>query len=74
MLAKMTIRKQITLPSEVVAHFQGVNLWIVSTDGNKIILRPFEENRGDEVRRRLAELRISERHVAQALAWANLTK
>ena len=74
MLAKMTSKNQITMPAAVAAHFQGVNLWIVSTDGNTVILRPFEENRGDEVRRRLAELRISERHVAQALAWANGTK
>ena len=42
----------------------------VSTDGTCIILRPLQKSRAEEVRARLAELRIDDEDVKAAVAWA----
>jgi len=70
MLAKKTTKNQITLPKKVVAHFSGVEYFDVTTDGECIILRPLQESRADEVRARLAQLKIDDEDVAAAVAWA----
>jgi bifunctional DNA-binding transcriptional regulator/antitoxin component of YhaV-PrlF toxin-antitoxin module len=73
MLAKMTVKNQLTLPKAVVTRFTGVEYFDVSTDGVSIILRPLERSRADEVRQRLAELGIEEQDVAAAVKWARET-
>jgi hypothetical protein len=70
MLAKKTTKNQITLPKKVVAHFSGVEYFDVTTDGECIILRPLQESRADEVRARLAQLKIDDEDVPAAVAWA----
>lgn len=70
MLAKKTIKNQITLPKAVVTRFRGVEYFDVSTDGESIILRPLQKSRADEVRARLAQLGIDEQDVADAVDWA----
>jgi hypothetical protein len=70
MLAKKTTKNQITLPKRVVARFSGVQYFDVTTDGECIILRPLRESRADEVRARLAQLKIDDEDVAAAVAWA----
>jgi len=70
MLAKKTTKNQITLPKRVVARFSGVEYFDVTTDGECIILRPLQESRADEVRARLAQLKIDDEDVAAAVAWA----
>ena len=70
MLAKKTIKTQITLPKAVVTRFAGVEYFDVSTDGESIILRPLQKSRADEVRARLAQLGIDEPDVADAVDWA----
>lgn len=70
MLAKKTIKNQITLPKAVVTRFAGVDYFDVSTDGESIILRPLQKSRADEVRARLAQLGIDEPDVADAVDWA----
>ena len=70
MLAKKTTKNQITLPKRVVARFSGVQYFDVTTDGECIILRPLQESRADEVRARLAQLKIDDEDVAAAVAWA----
>ena len=70
MLAKKTTKNQITLPKRVVARFSGVEYFDVTTDGECIILRPLRESRADEVRARLAQLKIDDEDVAAAVAWA----
>ena len=54
MLAKMTVKNQLTLPKAVVTRFTGVEYFDVSTDGASIILRPLQRSRAEEVRLRLA--------------------
>jgi hypothetical protein len=68
-LAKKTVKNQITLPKAVVTRFGEVDYFDVSTDGECIILRPLQRSRAEEVRSRLAELGIDEQDVAAAVAW-----
>jgi len=74
MLAKMTVKNQLTLPKAVVSRFGGVEYFEVSTDGSSIVLRPLQRSRADEVRERLAELGIEEQDVAAAINWARDTQ
>ncbi|MFY9793699.1 MAG: hypothetical protein WAJ99_21140 [Candidatus Sulfotelmatobacter sp.] len=69
-LAKKTVKNQITLPKAVVTHFDGVEYFDVSTDGACIILRPLQRSRADEVRARLADLGIDQQDVADSVQWA----
>jgi hypothetical protein len=66
MLAKKTVKNQITLPKAVISRFSGVKYFDVSTVGECIVLRPLRESRADEVRARLARVRIDE----AAVSWA----
>jgi hypothetical protein len=70
MLAKKTIKNQITLPKAVVTHFRGVEYFDVSTDGQCIILRPLQRSRAEDVRARLEQLSIGETDVSAAISWA----
>jgi hypothetical protein len=70
MLAKKTVKNQITLPKAVVTRFTGVDYFDVSTDGECIILRPLQRSRAEEVRARLVQLGIDEDDVTAAVAWA----
>jgi hypothetical protein len=74
MLAKKTVKNQITLPKAVVTRFKGVDYFDVSTDGTSIVLRPLRMSRADEVRARLAELGIEEKDVSAAISWARKSK
>jgi hypothetical protein len=69
-LAKKTIRNQITLPKAVVARFAGVEYFDVSTDGECIVLRPLQKSRVEEVRTRLAQLGVGEEDVTAAVSRA----
>jgi len=69
MLAKKTVKNQITLPKAVVTRFKSVDYFDVTTDGESIILRPLRQSRAGEVRARLAKLGITERDVTAAVAW-----
>ena len=74
MLAKLTVKNQLTLPKAVAKNFAGVEYFDVSTDGNSITLRPLQRSRADEVREYLANLGITEQDVKDAIAWARSTE
>ena len=74
MLAKKTVKNQITLPKAVVTRFSGVVYFDVTTDGECIVLRPLQESRADEVRTRLAQLGVDEQDVTAAISWARETR
>lgn len=69
MLAKKTVKNQITLPKKVVTRFSGVEYFEVSTDGECIMLRPLQRSRAADVRSKLAQLGINEQDVASAVTW-----
>jgi hypothetical protein len=70
MLAKLTVKNQLTLPKAVVTRFKGVEYFDVSTDDSAITLRPLRRSKADEVRQYLAGLGITEQDVTDAIAWA----
>jgi hypothetical protein len=73
-LAKMTVKNQLTLPKAVVTRFSGVEYFDVSTDGTSITLRPLQRSRLDEVRAKLEQLGITEQDITDAIAWARESK
>jgi bifunctional DNA-binding transcriptional regulator/antitoxin component of YhaV-PrlF toxin-antitoxin module len=70
MLAKLTVKNQLTLPKAVATRFAGVEYFDVSTDGSSIVLKPLRPSRLDEVRAKLESLGITEQDVTDAIAWA----
>ncbi|HEX4031909.1 MAG TPA: hypothetical protein VHX20_16200 [Terracidiphilus sp.] len=70
MLAKLTVKNQLTLPKAVAGRFAGVEYFDVSTDGSSITLRPLQPSRADEVREQLAQLGIDEQDIGAAMSWA----
>jgi hypothetical protein len=74
MLAKLTVKNQLTLPKAVAKNFAGVEYFDVSTDGSCITLRPLQRSKADEVREHLAQLGITEQDVKDAIAWARSTE
>jgi hypothetical protein len=73
MLAKKTVKNQITLPKAVITRFKEVEYFDVTTDGSSIILRPLRMSRADEVRTQLAQLGIEKQDIADAVAWTRET-
>lgn len=70
MLAKKTVKNQITLPKAVIGRFAGVDYFEVTTDGEAIVLKPLQRSRADEVRAKLAKLGVREADVPAAVRWA----
>ena len=70
MLAKLTVKNQLTIPKAVAKNFAGVEYFDVSTDGSTISLKPLRLNRLDELRAKLAQLGITEQDITDAIAWA----
>jgi hypothetical protein len=69
-LAKLTVKNQLTLPKAVIKSFAGVEYFDVSTDGSAITLKPLRPSRLDEVRAKLEQLGITEQDITDAIAWA----
>ncbi|MDR3771963.1 MAG: hypothetical protein P4L26_01375 [Terracidiphilus sp.] len=74
MLAKLTVKNQLTLPKTIALQFSGVEYFDVSTDGSAITLKPLQVSRLDEVRAKLEHLGITEQDIADAIAWARKDK
>jgi hypothetical protein len=70
MLAKMTVKNQLTLPKAIVTRFRGVEYFDVSTDGSAITLKPLQRSRIEEVWAHLEKLGITEQDVSDAVRWA----
>ena len=66
----MTGAKQLTLPNELLTSFPGVDCFNVSEEGGRIVLTPVYASRVDAVRKKLADLGITEEDVRDAVAWA----
>jgi virulence-associated protein VagC len=70
MLAKKTVKNQITLPKRIADQFPGIDYFQVRREGDRIVLEPLRLQRSDEVRKKLTALGISEDDIADAVAWA----
>lgn len=75
MLCKRTYKNQITIPKKVMEKFDGVEYFEARIREGAIVLepveiRPLDESRLVKVRRKVAELGLTERDVEDAVAWA----
>ena len=70
MLAKLTAKNQLTLPKAVLAACAGTEYFEVTEEKGRIVLTPVRLNRADAVRAKLADLGLTERDVAEAVAWS----
>jgi len=73
MLAKLTAKNQVTLPKralDALGTLQAPTYFEVAVEQGRIILTPAGVGSADAVRRKLAELGITEADVADAVAWA----
>lgn len=69
MLAKITAKNQLTLPKSVTNAIGPVEYFDVETRDGQIVLTPVRIQRADAVRAKLAELALTERDIADAVAW-----
>ena len=74
MLAKLTVKNQLTLPKAVISDFGGTRYFDVTSENGRIVLTPVRVNRADAVRAKMAEIGITEADVADAVAWARRTE
>lgn len=74
MLAKKTVKNQITLPKKIVDRFPGVDYFDVRTEDNRIVLEPLRIERAAQTREKLAVLGITESDVVEAVGWARNAK
>jgi len=74
MLARKTVKNQITLPKEIADQFPGVEYFEVKMEDHRIILEPLRQARGYEVREKLSTLKISEADITDAVARARKGK
>lgn len=72
MLAKKTVKNQITLPKKIVEKFPSVSYFDVRVEEGEIVLRPVDVERRspDDVRAKLRELGITQEDVREAIRWA----
>lgn len=70
MLAKLTSKNQLTLPKSVTQAVGATEYFDVEVRAGQIILTPVRIQRGDAVRAKLAELDLTDRDIADAVAWA----
>lgn len=70
MLAKMTAKNQLTLPKAVTQAVGPSEYFDVQVADGRIVLTPVRIQRGDAVRAKLSQLKLSEADVEAAVAWA----
>lgn len=70
MLAKKTVKNQLTLPKRIADQFAGVDYFDVRIDDGRIVLSPVRPDRLEQVRAKLAALGVTEDDVRAAVTWA----
>ena len=70
MLAKMTVKNQLTLPKSITAAVGETDYFEVEARNGQIILTPVRIQRANAVRAKLAELNLKEQDVSDAVNWA----
>lgn len=74
MLAKKTVKNQITLPKAIVQQLPDVDYFDVSVREGEVVLRPVAVSTPGEalkiVRAKIKALGLTEKDVADAIRWA----
>ena len=76
MLAKKTIKDQITLPKKIIRDFEGTDYFDVTARDGKIILTPVDVKPSllGEVRENMKNLGITDDDIEDAVRWARRKK
>ncbi len=74
MLAKKTVKNQVTLPKAIVEKIPDTDYFDVSLRGEEIVLKPVRiEGSGaklSRVRNKIKALGLTEKDIAEAIRWA----
>jgi hypothetical protein len=74
MLAKKTVKNQITLPKAIVDKIPDTDYFEVSLQGEEIVLKPVRiegsEARLSKVRAKIKTLGLTEKDIDEAIRWA----
>jgi hypothetical protein len=74
MLAKRTVKNQITLPKSIVDRLPKTDYFEISLRGDGILLKPVVvESKGtklDRIRKKMKALGLTEKDVDAAIRWA----
>ena len=70
MLAKLTAKNQLTLPKAATIAVGATEYFDVEVRDGVIVLTPVRIQRADAVRAKLAELKLSQADLDDAVAWA----
>jgi len=73
MLCKVSSKNQITIPKELLKHFQNSEYFDARLEGDKIVLepmivRPLESKKLEEIRNKIGSLGITEQDIPQLVA------
>lgn len=68
MLAKLTSKNQLTLPKKTLAALGPVTYFEVEVEDDHLVLRPTRIGAASEVRRKLAELGVTDKDVTATVA------
>ncbi len=76
MLAKKTVKDQITLPKKIAREFMGIEYFDISASEGKIVLTPVSVKPSllVKVQEKMKELEISEHDIEDAIEWARKKK
>jgi bifunctional DNA-binding transcriptional regulator/antitoxin component of YhaV-PrlF toxin-antitoxin module len=72
-IAKLTAKNQLTLPKRALDSLgvsPGAAYFEIEVEDGRLVLTPARIGSADGVRRKLAELGITEPEIADAVAWA----
>jgi len=70
MLAKITSKNQLTLPKAITQAVGPAEYFEVQVQDGRIVLTPVRIQRGDAVRAKLAQLKLTDADLSAAVAWA----
>ena len=74
MLAKKTVKNQVTLPKSIVERLPKTDYFEVSLHGEEILLRPVvietKRTRLGRIRKKIKALGLTEKDVDAAIRWA----
>ena len=72
MLAKLTVKNQITIPKDVISRLPNVEYFDVTLKNGAVVLKPVKvyDSDLDGIRRKMKKLGISEKSVSEAVRWA----
>ena len=73
MLAKITVKNQLTLPKRIINELGPVEYFEVAICNGQVVLTPVRIQRADAVRAKLAQLELTDRDICDAITWARKT-